>query len=428
MTQLMAVLPTFISLILCAANVYSMNSFRIAVKRPFLLFAVMTILCAGVNAYIILSYGNMFFRDIMLLTIAVPYFILFLLVSRDKVSQICFNFWLWVNIYAVITNFVLLVNDLALQSQTFADALRIILLCIYFVLYNKYLKAFHRRIMETPNINWWAFSLIPLFFEFLIVMTHKRAIVPAGFSRSYLMLLVIFLLMLAVYGLIVYTFRKAEAAAAAELEKTVYSQQLDAAKAQISFLTEAHAQTAFYRHDMRHNLVAIDALLSAGQGQEARNYIQKVLGSIDSLALRHFCKNNLANLLCSFFTDKADRQDIRLTVDVDFPEELHISDMEFCVILSNGLENALEAVSHLEPAQKWIQLYGSIRQENLILEIKNPFEGSISMRNGLPVSPREGHGYGCKSMRSIAEHNRGFCVFAADHHVFTMRVVLPIPN
>ena len=80
MKHLISVLPLFFTLILCAANVYSMNNYRISLKRPFLVFAVMTLLCFGGNAYIIIAFGSDVFREIMLLTVALTYFILFLLV------------------------------------------------------------------------------------------------------------------------------------------------------------------------------------------------------------------------------------------------------------------------------------------------------------------------------------------------------------
>ena len=424
MKHLISVLPLFFTLILCAANVYSMNNYRISLKRPFLVFAVMTLLCFGGNAYIIIAFGSAVFREIMLLTVALPYFILFLLVSKDKISQICFNFWLWVNIYALISNFVMFINDLTFRSLAFENILRILLLCVYFVVFHKYLKPYHRHILDTPNVNWWVFSTIPLFFEVLIVLTHKIARIPEGFSRNYLLLLVVFALMLLVYGLIVYIFQKANAATRSELAATMYSQQMEVAKAQLSALNEAQIQTAVYRHDMRHNLTAIDAFLSIDQVQQARDYIKEIQDGIDLLAVQRFCEHELVNLLCASFSDKANRTGIRLSVNAACPKNLALSDMELCIILSNGFENALHAVSGLEASLKWIELYIEIKQDNLLIEIKNPFVGEIVMQDGLPITKRANHGYGCRSIQTIAKQNRGGCVFETEDGVFILRVYI----
>ena len=426
MKPLFSVLFLYLSLVLCALNVYAMNSYRISVKRPFLLFAIMTAVCGSVNAYLRLSLGQAAFAEIMIFTIAVPYFILFLLVSRDRVSQIFFNFWLWVTVYAALSNVSILISDLTFQNLYFENAPRLTLLCVYFVLYTKVLKPYHRKIMETPNVNWWAFSMIPLFFEILIIVTLRVARVPEGFSRNYNILAVIFALMALVYGLVVYIFQKANALAKYELTEAAYRQQLDAAKTQISVMNEVQTQAAIYRHDMRHNLTTIDAFLSTEHVQQARDYIKEVQGGIDALALQHFCENDLVNLLCSSFSDKAKRTGIRLTADTHLPEELSVSDTELCAILSNGFENAFQAVSELDSSRRWIKLYSSIRQENLLIEITNPYQGEVTIRDGLPVSSRDGHGYGCLSIQSIAAHRKGICTFEAKQGVFTLRVVLPV--
>ncbi|MBQ2697493.1 MAG: GHKL domain-containing protein [Clostridia bacterium] len=44
----------------------------------------------------------------------------------------------------------------------------------------------------------------------------------------------------------------------------------------------------------------------------------------------------------------------------------------------------------------------------------------------MPVTGREGHGYGCHSIRSIVEQNKGVCGFEAEHGVFRLRAVLPL--
>ena len=94
------------------------------------------------------------------------------------------------------------------------------------------------------------------------------------------------------------------------------------------------------------------------------------------------------------------------------------------VLLSNGFENALHAVSKLEASLKWIELYIEIKQDNLLIEIKNPFVGEIVMQDGLPITKRANHGSGCRSIQTIAKQNRGGCVFETEDGVFILRVYI----
>ena len=426
MNNLSYVFPVFIALVLCIANVYSMHTFRISTKKMILTFSAVTLICIAGNACLIFFSGREAFQNLMLATTAVPYFLLFLIVAKERISQIFFNFWFWVNVYAVIANLVKFINDLTFRSNTFEDALIICLLGVHLILFNVFLKLHYRRFLETPNINWWVFSLIPLFFEILIVTTHKAIPAADGFTRNYVVLLVVFLLMLVVYSLIIYTIRITYAAAKSKYAKEMYTQQLDAARVQIDMLNKAHMQTAFYRHNMRHNMTAIDALLAVDNVQQARDYIKETVDNVEALTLRHFCENDLVDLLCSAFCDKAERDGIRLSVDAKLPGELNIPATELCALLSNGLENALNTISKLSAPDRWAELYCSIRANKLLIEIRNPYHGEITIKDGLPVTDREGHGYGCRSIRSIAEQNKGMCVFEPNNGIFTLRIVMPV--
>ena len=202
--------------------------------------------------------------------------------------------------------------------------------------------------------------------------------------------------------------------------------ELEQSQSEMDSLHRLETQTAVYQHDMRHHLNMLDGLLSAGRPDEAAAYIKKVQADIEAITPRRFCENQLVNLLCSSFTDKAQRQGTVLNVDASLPNNVAISDTELCSLLSNGLENALHAVADLPAARKQISLYCGVRQNKLLIEIRNPCAGPIAMRDGLPVSDREGHGYGCRSIQAIAQRNGGLCVFSAQPGQFLLQIMLPV--
>lgn len=123
---------------------------------------------------------------------------------------------------------------------------------------------------------------------------------------------------------------------------------------------------------------------------------------------------------------QSQRQGAVLTVDASLPNDVAISDTELCSLLSNGLENALHAVADLPADRKQISLYCGVRQNKLLIEIRNPCAGPIAMRDGLPISDREGHGYGCRSIQAIAQRNGGLCVFSAQQGQFLLQIMLPV--
>lgn len=106
--------------------------------------------------------------------------------------------------------------------------------------------------------------------------------------------------------------------------------ELEQSQSEMDSLHRLETQTAVYQHDMRHHLNMLDGLLSVGRPDEAAAYIKKVQADIEAITPRRFCENHLVNLLCSSFTDKAQRQGTVLTVDASLPNDVAISDTELC--------------------------------------------------------------------------------------------------
>lgn len=212
----------------------------------------------------------------------------------------------------------------------------------------------------------------------------------------------------------------------AEMQRSMLEAELEQSQSEMDSLHRLETQTAVYQHDMRHHLNAIDGFLAAGKPQQAEEYIRKVRSDIERITPKRYCDNELVNLLCSSFAGKAQRMGVRLEVDAKLPRELSVSDTELCAVLSNALENALRAVSDQPEADRWVTLYCGVRLGKLLVEIQNPCAEGLVMRDGLPVSERAGHGYGCRSIQTIAERRGGLCEFRARGGIFSMQLVLPI--
>ena len=212
----------------------------------------------------------------------------------------------------------------------------------------------------------------------------------------------------------------------AELQSSLLGRQLMQAEEEMASLRRAEAQAATYQHDMRHHLTAINAFLEADKPRQAEEYIRQIQTDIEAITPKRFCENELVNLLCSSFSAKAERMGVRLALETTLPGSVAISDTELCALLSNGLENALNAVEKVKGDSRWVAFYCGVRLDKLLIEIRNPYTGQIPFRDGLPETARAHHGYGCLSIRTIAQLHRGLCDFKAKDGIFTLRVALPM--
>ena len=359
-------------------------------------------------------------------TMHIPFFLLFLYLTRCGVIKMAFmilSAMIFTAPAVIVSNFVEIflppTSPVMLISNIISYGL--ILLFVYFV----FKKGFNYLLRYGDNKLFLLFSIIPvIYYIYVFAAMNITYLMPWTVSAvivRYFPTLAVFLF----YFLLMYNYRSLSEKRDMEAAQTVLTQQLNGAEKQVAMLSKSQTQTAVYQHDMRHHLNMIDSLIASGKTEQAEEYIKKVQTDIEAITPKRYCENETVNLICSSFADRAERMGVKLIIEAKLPDNLPISDTELCSVISNGLENALRAVNGLERLYKKVEFYCGIRLNKLLLEIKNPYKGDITIVDGLPVSTKPGHGYGCRSIRTIAENCGGMCEFSAENDVFKMQVILP---
>lgn len=215
--------------------------------------------------------------------------------------------------------------------------------------------------------------------------------------------------------------------AATQRERDQMEAQFKQAKTALDALRQSEEQTRRYRHDMRHHFSLLQALAAEGDVAQIADYLHAAQSDLDSFTPTRYCENETANLLLSSFQAKAAQAGVTLTVEANLPVDLPLCTTELCSLLSNSLENAITAAAKVSaPIKKAVALRAAVYQEKLLLSVENPYVGEIVLKDGLPQSTREGHGYGTRSIAAIAQAHGGHALFTARDGVFALKVMLPL--
>lgn len=210
----------------------------------------------------------------------------------------------------------------------------------------------------------------------------------------------------------------------ADHQSETLSLQIQHAAATLDNMRQLQDNTITYRHDMRHHLGCIQALAASGNLEKLQQYIHALQSDIETVTPKKFCQNEVISLILSTYDLKATKKGILLDIHADVPGNISISDTHLCTLLSNALENALNAT--IEAADKTISVRLAVRSSSLLIQISNPFQGEITFADNLPVSTKENHGLGSKSIAAIVNSYNGQYEFFAEHQLFTMRILLPL--
>ncbi len=192
-------------------------------------------------------------------------------------------------------------------------------------------------------------------------------------------------------------------------------------------LQEKLAETRKIRHDMRHHMVVLDGYLRIGDNDSAMEYIRTLVDSIDQLQMKQYCSNHAVNSLLNYYAEKAGSAGIAFTSTVSLKEELLLPDPDFCSILGNLLENALEACLRLPEGQaRFITLrLGHAGSKMIALTLKNSYNGCLKTVDGkFMSSKRDARGIGTESVQYMVNKYDGICRFHHTDEVFTVSVML----
>ena len=129
---------------------------------------------------------------------------------------------------------------------------------------------------------------------------------------------------------------------------------------------------------------------------------------------------------------KCSQNHIELTVVADGKLLSFIRSVDLYTMLSNILDNAVEANLRIEdPARRAIHLSVHEKKGLVILQCENPYEGRITMRDGLPETvkaDKENHGIGTRSISATAAAYGGVVRIDPRDGMYVLRIIFQPPN
>ena len=182
-------------------------------------------------------------------------------------------------------------------------------------------------------------------------------------------------------------------------------------------------------HDLRHHVNVIRGLVSSGKQKELMEYTEKYAVESSGMSPFTFCENDVVDVILRHFAILAEREGIRFTVDAAIPETLPIDNADLCTVISNLLENALEACAYISVSgDKSINIIIKQIKKNLTILVDNSFDGTVKMRRDAIMSRKRNNrvGIGLASVRAVAEKYGGGAEFKPDHkrRIFHSEVIM----
>lgn len=303
-----------------------------------------------------------------------------------------------------------------------------IAMCVVYYCLKRYVADSIIHLMERSTTSCLLFGAVPFLYYIFDYSTtiytnllYSGARVAVQFTPS--VICTFYLIFVLLY------YNETQKQVMAQRERDIFATQLQQAQVEFDTMRQMHNSTVIYRHDMRHHLALIHSFAADGDLQKIKNYLDQIEANIDALTPVRYCKNETVNLILSSFVARAKNENVVLNINANLPKKLTLNDNELCALLSNALENAINAASQMDDEKlRKIYIHAVINGGKLVISTENAYMGKIEMEGELPKSKSKeaGHGYGIKSMISIVERHGGLYSIETEGGIFILQLMLPL--
>lgn len=284
----------------------------------------------------------------------------------------------------------------------------------------KRLRPLYFEVVE--QVGGWPLLCLPLVMYYIAMFVLLPDFVGQTPAATVLKPFLTFL-MVSVYGVLMALFDLVRRQARERQDREMAALQRDALRSRLETAHAAEERARIERHDMRHRLNTLAALVEDGQTEAALNFIGEARRRLEKTEQRRWCADTVLNAVLDFYFSQAQERDVRVECRMAFPAELPAPSAELAMLLANGLENAIKACGEL-PREQRVLRCRSIASPRLMIEVENPcVRPPLWDGEGFPVATQPGHGVGMRSIRSICRQYGAECLCSWEKGWFRLRVV-----
>lgn len=181
------------------------------------------------------------------------------------------------------------------------------------------------------------------------------------------------------------------------------------------------------RHDMKNHLNIIGMLIADEKTPEAKNYLTE-LNQEFAVTAKSYCSNEVVNAVLNSKEQSAAEAQICCEFQIDLAEDPQMEDIDLCALLSNTLDNAIEACRKIpEASERFLSVKARCQKGFFSYKVVNSKANEVTEENGCFVTSKKDaglHGIGLKNVKQIAAKYEGYVEVSYDEHSFTVVVMI----
>lgn len=211
-----------------------------------------------------------------------------------------------------------------------------------------------------------------------------------------------------------------------ELDRELLQQQIDAYSKQFDLIKQNQHNISMVKHDIKNHITAVQDLIRRDELSSALEYNKSILASLDYPHNYVDSGNPEVDSILNYKTYEAEKQDIKMSIDIKIPEKIAVEPFDLSVIIGNLLDNAIEATMEVK-VDRVIQCEIEYERSTIFIRISNPYTGVLHfMSDKLLESSKndKNRGWGLRSVQESVNKYDGLIDFQTEEGLFCVKVLI----
>ena len=207
-------------------------------------------------------------------------------------------------------------------------------------------------------------------------------------------------------------------------------QKMEAIESEYQAWQQAYEKIEILHHDFNKHRQFMQDLIEAGRGKEALGHLEKIDIALKSDINRNLVNHGILNLVLNRKMKEGEASGIAVQYEMCDMDGLLLSSVEIVALISNILDNAIEANQGLtEEAERWMTLACIRKGQMLVICASNSRAGcKLRFKGEIPrtsKTDREAHhGLGMRSIQQVAKRYEGHMQIEVEENAFKLTVYL----
>ena len=174
-------------------------------------------------------------------------------------------------------------------------------------------------------------------------------------------------------------------------------------------LDEKDTEMRKFRHDFRKHMMCVISMLEEGSFSDAENYIRKLTNKFNETVPSYKTGNYIADSILSDKAQECKDKGIIFKFTGVIPEK-NLNPLELCTILSNSLDNVIEACTKISGMPTKIRMASDFKNNYWYVKIANTSSSDIKIRNNNVLTTKSdplNHGFGLQNIKDVVNKHKG---------------------